>query len=149
MSLANIVSGGLLDFIGKIIDKAVPDPEAKARAQATIMQAAVNGEIKQFEAEISVMLEEARSTDKWTSRARPSFLYVIYVLILAAIPMGVVYAVSPGTAANVTTGFGNWLGSIPEPMLWLFGAGYLGYSASRTADKISGAEKMASMAKHK
>lgn len=147
MSIANLLTGGVLDFLAKIVDKAIPDPEQKARAQAAIMQATVSGEIQALQAEMQVMLEEARSTDPWTSRARPTFLYVIYLLIVSAIPMGVVYAVSPSTAANVTTGFGAWLGAIPEPMLWLFGAGYMGYAASRTADKISGADKMASMSK--
>lgn len=147
MSLANLLSGGLLDFLGKILDKAIPDPEQKARAQAAIMQAAVDGEIKQLEAEMSVMLAEAQSTDPWTSRARPTFLYVIYLMILTAIPMGVVYAISPATAQELTTGVASWLAAIPEPLWWLFGAGYLGYNVARSADKIGGAEKVASIGK--
>jgi hypothetical protein len=49
--------------------------------------------------------------------------------------MGVVFAVSPETAANVTTGVSSWLESIPDSMWQLFGVGYLGYTAARSVDK--------------
>lgn len=152
MSLANWLSGGILDFLGKILDKAIPDPEQKAKAQATLMQAAVDGEIKMLQTEMSVMLAEAQSTDPWTSRARPTFLYVIYLMILMAFPMGVLYLFSPESANKVTMGVNDWLGAIPEAMWWLFGAGYLGYNAARSYDKSttngkSGADIMASIAR--
>ena len=81
------------------------------------------------------MLAEAKSRDPWTSRARPSFLYVIYLMILAAIPMGIVYAVNPTFAQNITTGVEAWLQAIPESLWWLFGAGYLGYTGAREFGK--------------
>ena len=37
---------------------------------------------------MSAIVAEANSSDPWTSRARPSFLYLIYVLLLFAVPMG-------------------------------------------------------------
>lgn len=89
-------------------------------------------------ARIGVMVAEASSTDKWTSRARPSFMYVIYILILTALPMGIIHAVNPDVAANISKGFGLWLKAIPESLYALFGAGYLGYSVSRSYDKKNG-----------
>jgi hypothetical protein len=86
-------------------------------------------------ARVSVVLAESQSQDKWTSRGRPMFLYVIYIMLLSAIPMGIVYAVSPATAGNIVTGFGSWLKAIPDNLYALFGAGYLGYGAFRTYDK--------------
>ena len=62
-------------------------------------------------------------------------MYVFYVLILAAIPMGITYALNPVLAADITTGFQAWLAAIPEEMWTLFGVGYLGYAAARTVDK--------------
>src|SRR5512137_2244250 len=40
-------------------------------------------------ATIGAALSEAQSQDKWTSRARPSFMYVIYIIILAGIPVAI------------------------------------------------------------
>jgi hypothetical protein len=62
----------------------------------------------------------------------------MYVLLLASLPMGFLFAFSPETAAGVTTGFGSWLGAIPDEMWWLFGAGYLGYAGARTFEKRKG-----------
>ena len=44
---------------------------------------------------MQAIVAEAQSTDPWTSRARPSFLYMMYALILWAIPMGLIAAADP------------------------------------------------------
>ena len=59
--------------------------------------------------QLSAIISDSKSSDPWTSRARPSFLYVVYTLILSAIPMGVVSAVSPLTAHEIILGFKDWL----------------------------------------
>jgi len=92
-------------------------------------------------ARMSVVLAEASSTDPWTSRARPMFMYVIYILILASIPMGIVFSINPTLANNIVAGFGMWLKAIPSDLYALFGAGYLGYGAFRTVDKVKGVAK--------
>jgi len=125
----------LLNIGGKLIDKLFPDPAQKAEAQTKLLQMQQSGDLKELEIAMSAILVEAQSKDPWTSRARPSFLYVVYIIILSAIPMGFLYAFSPETANNVSTGFKSWLDAIPEPMWTLFGAGYLGYAGARTLDK--------------
>lgn len=125
----------ILDIGSKILDKVFPDPAQKAEAQAKLLQLQQTGELKEMEVAMSAILAEANSADPWTSRARPSFLYVVYVIILSAIPMGFLHAFSPDIAANVSTGFKEWLAAIPEPMWYLFGSGYLGYSGARSYDK--------------
>jgi hypothetical protein len=90
---------------------------------------------------LSVMLAEAQSGDPLTSRARPFFLYVIYILILFSIPMGFLYAFSPTISQNVIIGFGSWLKAIPDSFVQLFGFGYCGYSIARSYDKKVGKEK--------
>lgn len=87
------------------------------------------------QARLNVVLAESQSQDKWTSRGRPMFLYVIYTMLLASIPMGIVYAISPQTSSDIVKGFGQWLEAIPGDLYALFGAGYLGYGAFRTYDK--------------
>lgn len=92
-------------------------------------------------ARMSVMLAEAASADKWTSRGRPMFLYVMYVFLLMGIPMGLLSIIRPDTAVAIASGCNAWLASIPEEMWWLFGAGYLGYSTARSLDKTNGGKK--------
>lgn len=126
---------GILAIGGSLIDKLLPDPEARARAQLELARLAQDGELRELETRMSAIIAEARSSDPWTSRARPSFLYVMYALVLASIPMGVAYAVSPALASDITAGVQAWLAAIPEDLWWLFGAGYLGYTTARSADK--------------
>lgn len=70
-------------------------------------------------------------SDVWTRRARPSFLYVMYALLLWSIPMGVLAGWRPAMAAAMIRGMASYLAAIPEPLYALFGTGYLGYTAAR------------------
>lgn len=120
---------------GKIIDKVFPDPAQKAAAQLELLRMQQDGELKQVELQMSAILAEAQSADPWTSRARPSFLYVMYFMILAAIPMGGLHAWRPELAVSIAGGMQAWLAALPDELWWLFGAGYLGYTGARTFDK--------------
>ncbi|WP_375396911.1 3TM-type holin [uncultured Sphingomonas sp.] len=79
--------------------------------------------------------------DRWTRRARPTFLYVMYALLLWAIPTGLVAAVSPATARAMATGMALYFNAMPEPLYTLFGTGYLGYTLARQWGKASGSER--------
>jgi hypothetical protein len=79
--------------------------------------------------------------DPRISRARPAFLYVMYALLLGAIPIGLVGAFRPDTARAITTAMTAYLAGIPEPLYALFATGYLGYTAARQWGKIKGVEK--------
>lgn len=125
----------LLNIGSTIIDKLFPDPVKRDEAKLQLAKLQQDGELKALETRMSAIIAEAKSTDKWTSRARPSFLYVIYIMILSALPMGVLFAFEPAVAHNIAEGMQAWLKAIPEPLYALFGAGYLGYSASRSYDK--------------
>ena len=91
--------------------------------------------------QMSAILAEAQSADPWTSRARPSFLYVMYLLLLWSIPMGMIAAFRPEVARNIASGMNAYLAGIPEPLYALFGTGYLGYTVARQWGKIRGAER--------
>jgi hypothetical protein len=126
--------------IGKVIDKVFPDPVQAAIAKAELVKLQQDGELKELEIRMSAIIAEAQSKDPYTSRSRPSFLYVMYALILAAIPMGVLHAFNPELAVSIATGMKAWLAAIPEELWWLFGVGYLGYTGARTIDKAKGAK---------
>ena len=122
----------------KIIDKFFPDPEQKAKAQLELLQMQQNGELTMVQTQLSAIIAEAKSADPWTSRARPSFLYVVYVLLLWSIPMGVLTIFRPEAAASFTLGFKAWMEAIPEPIIILFGTVMTGYVASRGYEKVRG-----------
>ena len=123
---------------GKIIDKLFPDPEQRAKAQLELLKLQHDGELESVKIQLSAIMAEAQSADPWTSRARPSFLYVVYVLILWSIPMGILFAFNPEAAARFTEGFKAWLNAIPEPILTLFGTVMLGYVVGRSWEKTKG-----------
>lgn len=131
----------LIGPIISIIDKIVPDKEARERAKLELLQLEGTQEMRLIEARLKAIVAEANSPDGWTSRARPSFLYVMYILILTALPMGVLSAFSPATARDIAQGMNAYLGGLPEPLYALFGTGYLGYTAARQWGKIKGTDK--------
>ena len=127
--------GSVFDFGGKVIDKLFPDPKEKAAAQAKLMQLQQTGELKELEIRMSAIIAEAQSADPWTSRARPTFMYVIYLMILASIPMGILAAFAPQHANAIAGGMQAWLAAIPDGLWATFGIGYTGYSVARSIDK--------------
>jgi hypothetical protein len=128
----------VLDVGGKLIDKLWPDPIQAAEAKLRLATLDQNGELEVIKTQMSAIIAEANSSDPWTSRARPSFMYVIYIMLLMAIPMGIVSAISPAVAINIANGFKAWLVAIPDSLYTLFGVGYTGYAAARTVDKYRG-----------
>jgi hypothetical protein len=134
----------LIPIIGTLIDKIgdyFSTPEKKAEAQLKLYELERSGQLKELELQMSAILAEAGSTDPWTSRARPSFMYVIYIMLLMGIPMGFLSAYDPTMAKNVAEGFKAWLDAIPKELYGLFGVGYVGYAASRTYEKSKGLGK--------
>lgn len=127
--------GAVFTLGGKIIDKLFPDKTEAEKLKLELLRQQQAGEFKDLEMRFSAIVAEAQSQDPWTSRARPSFMYVMYALLLASLPMGVLFAFQPDTAQAVTEGVGRWLNALPEELWWLFGAGYLGYSGARTFEK--------------
>jgi hypothetical protein len=132
---------GLIGPIAKLIDKIIPDPEARARAKLELLQLEGRQEMEAIATQMTAIIAEANSADPWTSRARPSFLYVMYALLLWAIPMGLIAAVQPAMAHAFAGGMNAYLGGLPEPLYALFGTGYLGYTAARTWGKVKGVER--------
>jgi phosphotransferase system glucose/maltose/N-acetylglucosamine-specific IIC component len=87
---------------------------------------------------MSAIIAEAQSSDPWTSRARPSFMYVIYVMILMSIPMGILSAFNPAMAVAISAGMKSWLSAVPDSLWTLFGVGYVGYTGARMMEKRKG-----------
>lgn len=146
ISLANLDIGGLFSGIGtlaKDIRTAITGKEpldANKAAELAMQIQALESSVEQ--ARISVMIAEASSSDKWTSRARPGFMYLFYlvvtVLVILAPFVGIFFpAQMQQFYVNVAAGFK----AIPDIMWQTFGVGYLGYVAARQYGKIKGSDK--------
>ena len=131
----------LISPVAGLIDKLIPDPKARDAAKLELLKLQGSQEMDAIKTQMTAIVAEAQSTDPWTSRARPSFLYVMYAMILWAIPMGLIAAVRPDMAKGIADGMNAYLAGIPEPMWALFGTGYLGYTAARSWGKAKGIEK--------
>ncbi|WP_300973709.1 holin family protein [Sphingomonas sp. LHG3406-1] len=127
--------------LAKLIDKIIPDPQARDRAKLELLKLQGDQEAAQIGQQMQAIIAEANSADPWTSRARPSFLYVMYALMLWSIPMGLIAAANPATAAAIATGMTDYLRNLPNELYTLFGTGYLGYTAARTWGKVKGVER--------
>lgn len=132
---------GIIGPVAGLLDKIIPDPKARDAAKLELLKLEGGQEMERIRAQMAAVLAEAESTDPWTSRARPGFLYVMYALLLWAIPMGLLSAISPASADLIARGMNLYLNGIPEPLYALFATGYLGYTAARQWGKIKGVEK--------
>ena len=137
MSLMEAIVGP----VSKLLDKVIPDPGARDRAKLELIKLQGDQEMAAIGAQMQAIVVEAQSSDPWTSRARPSFLYVMYTLILWAIPMGLIATADPKMALGIGNGMTAYLRGLPEELYALFGTGYLGYTAARTWGKVKGVER--------
>lgn len=131
----------LIGPLSTILDKVIPDKNARDKAKLELLQLQGSQDLAEIQARLSAIVAEANSHDPWTSRARPSFLYVIYLLLLWALPMGVLAAFNPDKARQIADGMNAYLSGLPEPLYALFGTGYLGYTAARQWGKVAGSDK--------
>jgi hypothetical protein len=138
--IASVVTG-VAKPLFDLIDNLFTSDEEREKAKLALMTQAGQQKLAETAQQMSAILAEANSTDPWTSRARPAFLYVMYLLVLVSLPMGGLFAFKPEVANAVAVGFGQWLNAIPESMWALFGAGYLGYTGARTWEKGKGLSK--------
>lgn len=129
---------GIASILGlgtKILDKVIPDPAARDAAKLKLMELEQAGEFKGEDLRYSAINAEASSADKWTSRARPSFMYVMYVMLLSGIPYGIWFAIHPSSAMNMAEGLKAWLAAIPEAMWTTFTIAFTGYALGRSYEK--------------
>ena len=126
------VGAAISNAVGTVADKFFVDAKDKEAFKLKALELQQNGELKAVEAQLSAIIAEAKSSDPWTSRARPSFLYVMYIMILSSVPMGILSVFKPEMAVQIAEGMKSWLSSIPSELWTVFGVGYLGYTVARS-----------------
>jgi len=140
----NIDTAAIGGVLNNIIDKIFPDKTKAEEAKAELAKLQLSGGLEEFKQIMAVFIAEASSQDKWTSRARPSFLYVMYVFILCAIPIGILSIFSSQSALQIAVGMKAFLSAIPEAMWAVFGLSFSVYSISRSYDKKKQVEGLGS-----
>ena len=133
---------GLLSIGSKLIDHFWPNKEEAGKRKIELALMAQNGDLKELEISMSAIVAEAKSKDKWTSRARPTFMYLFYVIVVSLViifpTIGIFF---PEAMAAFYKNLDFGFKAIPEPMWWTFTTGYLGYTGARSYDKKKAATK--------
>lgn len=133
------IVGGLITAALEIIDKVIPDPQAKAQAKLEVLKLEQQGEFKRLDADLQVMLaqaainqEEAKSTDAFRGGWRPAVGWVCVT------GMAYTYIAAPLlTWASATNGWA------PPPSIDTFDllimlGGMLGFGGMRSFERIRG-----------
>ena len=127
--LETILGGGVGKLVKDVVGTFKLSPEAKLEFEKQIAENEFR--LKQMDAELESKLAdtasaniraEAGSGDKYTSRARPTFLYIVDFILLWN------YVISPIFRRTPL--------DLPEPLFWLFGSVMLGYTGARTWEKL-------------
>jgi len=135
------VVAGLAGPAFALIDQLFTSDEERDKAKLEFRKLEQEGKLELYKQKTSVLLAEAQSKDPWTSRARPSFLYVFYILLLMGIPVGIVSIFNPEAALAMGDGFKGWLSAIPEEAWTAFWICFTGYTGARSYEKGKGVAK--------
>ena len=133
MGVDTIIRGGVSGIIGGVadlIDRFVQTPEEKAKAIIELRQLEVR-ELEAITAATSqAIAAEAGSGDPYVRRSRPTFLYLIYIILFWNFLLLPLAQFATGQPLNPI--------ALPTDLYYLFGAGFLGYVGARTWDKTKG-----------
>lgn len=126
----------LIALGSKLIDRFIPDEKHAAEAKVELIEAEQRGELAHLDAQMQIMLAEAKSADPWTSRARPSFMYVFYViLIMNCLVIPILGIWNQAEMMAYYTNLKSGMEAIPTELWALFGTCFTGYTLSRSYDK--------------
>ena len=124
---------GLLAVGGKLIDKLIPDPEAKAKAQLELATLAQNGELAKMANETEMFkAEQENTTARWTADMASDSWLSKNIRPLALIAIFIAYFMFTAMSAfgyNAQESYVNLLGSWGQIV-------FLAYFGGRTAEKI-------------
>lgn len=134
MSLFDSLIKPALDSVTSLVEQFHLSPEDKQKAVQAMAQIKQDAENAANQQEIQLnqiaganIQSEAKTGDKFTERARPAFLWLVYfILIFNYFLLPVVQFAAHKTLAPI---------NLPDQLWFLFSSGYLGYVVARSADK--------------
>ena len=125
----------LLDIGKTLLDRFIPDPEAKRAAEAEFLKMAMDGELKQTIAQLEINAREATHASVFVAGWRPAFGWCG--------ALGFLYA----TIGQPLLAWGAAIKGWPAPpalnldLLWVVVTGLLGIGGLRTFEKTKGVTK--------
>ena len=125
----------LLEVGKTLLDRFIPDPEAKRQAEAEFLKMAMDGELKQTIAQLEINAREAAHPSVFVAGWRPAFGWCG--------ALGFVYA----TIGQPLLAWGAAIKGWPAPpalnldLLWVVVTGMLGIGGLRTFEKTKGVAK--------
>ena len=125
----------LLDIGKTLLDRFIPDPEAKRAAEAEFLKMAMGGELQQTIAQLEINAREAAHPSVFVAGWRPAFGWCG--------ALGFVYA----TIGQPLLAWGAAIKGWPAPpalnldLLWVVVTGMLGIGGLRTFEKTKGVAK--------
>jgi hypothetical protein len=144
-NIASILGSNLGQMFKDIVGTFKLDPEKKAEMQAVIDANAHEIQMKEYELQVKTMemektaietasaniRAESQSGDKFTSRARPTFMYLFYcILAFNFLVLPIIQMIGGGWSQ------GFKLIEFPNILWEVFVAGFLGYTGVRTWEKM-------------
>lgn len=124
-----------LEIFGMVIDKFVTNKDDRAAAKEGLESLNASGDLELLKGGQEIAKAEAGSEDKWTSRARPSFLYLMYGYFALAPVFAIFFMIWPDRSRLAVEGMELFLAAIPDPMWLTFAACFSVYTGARTIDK--------------
>jgi hypothetical protein len=120
------ILSAVLPIVGRVLDRVIPDSEARAKAELEIQTGLLNAESEIIKAAALVVRSEA--SGNWLQRSWRPMLMILFGLIIANN-----YVIVPYVLA-----FGFFVPSldIPPGMWALLNVGVGGYVVGRSAEKI-------------
>ena len=129
--LGSILGSTLGDTFAKIVGvfKADPTVVIEKKAELEKIQLELQGKLQdaltsEIQAASANIRADATSGDRFTQRARPSFMYIVEVILVCN------YILFPLLSRPPL--------DLPEPLFWLFGSAILGYTGARSWEKYAG-----------
>lgn len=123
----------LLGIGGKLIDKLIPDPEAKAKAQLDLAQLAQSGELAQMANDTKLFeTEQTNVSDRWKADMNSDSWLSKNIR-----PMTLVYILSAYLALAIMDGLGFHIAESYVTLLGQWGMLVMGaYFGGRTLEKV-------------
>jgi hypothetical protein len=130
LDIGSIIGGAVGDTVKKIVGVFKADPTVVeqnkfelAKIEAELQEKVLEAATREVEAASANIRAETGSSDKFTSRARPMFMYAVEFILVWN------YVIVPL--------FKQVPVNLPEPIFWLFGSAVLGYTGARSWEKMA------------
>ena len=136
------LANSAMNLANNFIDTFFESKEEKRAAKLKLLEMEQDGKLKEMQINMSAIIAEAQSKDPYTSRARPTFLYVMYALFGLCMVGSILGIWFPIEVFRASENMSLLFNALPGELYLLFGSGYLGYGYLRSKDKENDVESM-------